>query len=76
VDVVLRRSFLHVEFNHLRSGPPPQLVEPDVSQDGKKPSLHIRAGAEAIDRPYGTRACFLDKILRLDTVTTENDRIA
>ena len=41
----------------------------------KKPTFHIRAGAEAIDRPYGTRACFLDKILRLDTVTTENDRI-
>ena len=39
-DAVLRGSFLHVEFNHLRSDPRvPQLVEPDVSQDRKKRKL-------------------------------------
>src|SRR5215469_15735729 len=69
--------FVRIKFDHVRSGPSlAHLVEPDVAQDRKQPTLLVAVRSKLSDAPKCTETSFLNQILSLGAVSGQHDGVA
>src|SRR6266576_5290042 len=54
---------VRIQFNNFRSGTPlPQLVQPDITQDGEQPALYVAVGGQSAKRPKSAQTGLLHQI--------------